>query len=229
MNDLGFGIVDKRSVLIVLFTLGLSKLMFGYDIPIDTSNFVTAFLGLLVLTGFIYATRSIVRLALAACSLVIRIPYDLVANFKNRNIKMRGLRGGILIFILSLSESFVFGFVYPSFLNREWKFGGYYYEPVRLMNFELGVLGALDRLFLIGIAFSTTVPSLAIELRMFGFWGILVMLLIYVLTGTFSFILDDSILRAELQHKELVSAASHPNINFPSTITTVPKTPDYGD
>ena len=35
MNDLGFGIVDRRSVLAVLFTLGLSKLVLGYNIPND--------------------------------------------------------------------------------------------------------------------------------------------------------------------------------------------------
>ena len=230
MGDLGFGIVDRRSVLVVLFILGLSKLLLGYEIPIDTSNFLTAFIGLLVLTGFIYATRSIMRLALTLCVFIIRIPYDFVVDFINRDNKMRGLRGLIIIFFKALKDSFLLGFYYPSFWLKEWKFGYYYYDRrYHGLNIQLGVLGAIDRIFLIGIAFSTTVPSLANELRIVGFWGILAMLFVYVITGTFSFILDDAILKGELQQKEAIEAARNPNINFPSTITTRPEIRDtYG-
>ncbi len=228
MNDLGFGIVDRRSVLVVLFILGLSKLLLGYDIPIDTSNFLTAFIGLLVLTGFIYATRSIMRLALTMCVFIIRIPIDFVVGFINRDKKMRGLRGAVLVSIGSLKDSFLLGFFYPSFLQREWK-SGEFYGRYSSLNIQLGILGAIDRIFLISIAFSTTVPSLANELRTIGFWGILVMLFVYVITGTFSFILDDAILKGELQQKEAIQAARYPNINFPTSITAYPPSRDYGD
>jgi hypothetical protein len=114
---------------------------------------------------------------------------------------------------------------------KEWKFDKYFNNyNNRFTNVQLGVLGALDRIFLIGIAFSSTVPSLANYLRIIGFWGVFIMLFVYVVTGTFSFILDDAILRGELQQEELLSAtrsASHPYINFPSTITTRPESPDY--
>ncbi len=229
MGDLGFGIVDRRSVLVVLFILGLSKLLLGYDIPIDTTNFLTAFIGLLVLTGFIYATRSIMRLALTLCVFIIRIPYDFVVGITHRDKKMRGLRGVILITLQSLKESFLLGFFYPSFILKEWKFQEFYYDRYRSLKIQFGVLGAIDRIFLIGIAFSTTVPSLALKIRTVGLWGIFIMLFVYIITGTFSFILDDAILRGELKQQEAIDAARNPNISFPNTITTRPESRDYGD
>ena len=43
MTDLGFGMADKRSVLIALFVFAMSSIYFQYPLPIDTNNVVRRF------------------------------------------------------------------------------------------------------------------------------------------------------------------------------------------
>ena len=233
MNDLGFGIVDRRSVLVVLFTLGVSKILFGYDLPIDTSNLISAFIGLLVLTGFIYAIRSILRLGLAMFTFLIRLPCELIVNLLKRKQTLRGLRGLLIVSFTSLRNSFLFGFFFPSFIIRDWKYKIYYVEEdysvaSKPFAIQLGALGILDRILLVGIALSATIPSLAGEIKIVGLLGISIMLLVYTVTGSFSFILDDAILRGEIKQQEAIDAARNPNINFPTSITAYPPSRDYG-
>jgi len=229
MSDLGFGIVDRRSVLAVLFALGLSKVFLGYDIPIDTSNFLTAFIGLLLLTGFIYATRSILRLGLTALSFIVRFPYDVISGFVYRGKNLRGLRGVIIVIITSLRDSFLFGFFFPSFVAKDWKYKEYnmeysdYYINSKSFAVQLGALGILDRIILVGISLFATIPVLGEVVKTIGFYGITFMVTIYIVTGSFSFILDDAILKGELKQQEAIDAARNPNITFPSTITTRPE------
>lgn len=65
MTDIGFGLIDRRTVIIVLFTLVLASILFGYQIPVDIQNVGNLFVDLVVLTGYIYLARTIYRLPVA--------------------------------------------------------------------------------------------------------------------------------------------------------------------
>ncbi len=66
MTDIGFGLLDRRTVITVLFTLVLMQLLFGLQIPVDIKNVVQLFIDLVVLTGYIYLARTIYRIPVAA-------------------------------------------------------------------------------------------------------------------------------------------------------------------
>lgn len=231
MTDLGFGLVDRRSILVVLFVLGISHLFLGNQVPIDTSDAFTAFLSLLILTGFIYATRSILRILVTACFAVLRIPYDIVIGFKERKRSERGLRGIIIISTKSILGSFLLGFVYPAFYRRDWKFQ-YQYNGYSVTSRKYGLLGAIDRMLLVGIAYAATVPNLSNQVQTFGFLGVILLILVYIIGGTFTLVLDDAIHKGdterERQHAEVVAAAKNPNISFPRTIYTKEEPKFYG-
>jgi hypothetical protein len=61
MTDIGFGMMDKRSVAAILFALALAGII-GLKIPIDTSSFGALFVDIVLLTGALYAARSMLRL-----------------------------------------------------------------------------------------------------------------------------------------------------------------------
>lgn len=158
MTDLGFDFVDRRSVIVVLFTLGLSYFVIGNPLPIDTSNALSIFLGLLVFTGFIYCARTIPRLCLTLVYFVLRIPFDIATYFFEERTKLRGLRGIILIIGKGVSHSFLFGFQIPNFIFRDWKFR-ISYRDTEITLIPIGILGIIDRLFLIAISYLATIPA----------------------------------------------------------------------
>lgn len=65
MSDIGFGLIDRRTVITVLFTIVLANLLFGMEIPIDTATVGSLFIGLVILTGYLYLVRSAFRLPVA--------------------------------------------------------------------------------------------------------------------------------------------------------------------
>lgn len=230
MTDLGFGLVDRRSIIAVLLTLGLSDLILGYALPVDSSNAVTAFLGLLLLTGFIYGIRSIFRLGLLLGFSVLRMPYDLKRN-RRSDKQIFGLRGWILFFAGVISDTFRYSFVYPAFRVRDWQPQSRDLDrhgfSINASARKYGLLGGIDRIGLIGISVAATIPSLSEMVQLWGAIGIGILIMAYVITGNFTFVLEDAMRKAELerqrQHEELRDAASNPNISFPSVITTKPE------
>lgn len=223
MTDLGFGLVDRRSVLIVLFTLGLSNLVLGYSLPLDVSNALSAFLGLVLLTGFIYGVRSILRIVVLAIFVMLRFPYELFDHFRDLRKRLPGLRGIFLISGRAAKHSFLEGFVEPAFSVRDWRF----YEEREIAYYETkfnrkyGFLGVIDRMLLVGVAFAATMPLLSGYVRLLGVIGTLTLILLYIVTGSFSLVLDDAMKKAELEqqkrHAEAIYAASNPNIGVITT------------
>jgi len=69
MRDLGFGMVDRRTVAAVLFTLVLAQQVLGLQMPINTTDVRQLFVDLVLFTGFLYACRTLVRLPIvvSAC------------------------------------------------------------------------------------------------------------------------------------------------------------------
>lgn len=223
MTDLGFGLVDRRSVIVVLFVLGVSHLFLGNQIPIDTSDAVTAFLSLIVLTGFIYAFRSLLRIGITLCYAVIRLPFDIYQGFKEKDSRQRGLRGFIIVTLSAIKNSFMMGFVVPLFFIRDWKFR-YRMRGYSRTELMFGFLGIIDRLLLVVIAYAATDIKYLNQVQVFGLIGVALMIFIYIISGSFSFVINDAMRQAELeqekQHEEMVAAASNPNISFPKTIYT---------
>lgn len=87
-----------------------------------------------------------------------------------------------------------------------------------------GFLGIIDRLLLVVIAYAATDIKYLNQVQVFGLIGVALMIFIYIISGSFSFVINDAMRQAELeqekQHEEMVAAASNPNISFPKTIYT---------
>ena len=77
MTDIGFGLIDRRTVIVVLFTMVLANAMFGQQLPIDTSTVGSLFLGIVILTGYTYLARSIFRLPLALVGSIMKVVDEL--------------------------------------------------------------------------------------------------------------------------------------------------------
>jgi hypothetical protein len=65
MTDIGFGLIDRRTVILVLITMVLMHLLPGFQIPVDTQNAENLFIGLVLLTGYLYFARTIYRFPVA--------------------------------------------------------------------------------------------------------------------------------------------------------------------
>jgi hypothetical protein len=218
MTDLGFGLADRRSVMVVLFTFLLSNLVFGYSLPIDTTDIVALFANLVVLTGFLLAARTLSRIVLASAYTILRTPFDLYESasheYGSRSVK-DSQRSLWQVLREGLSESFTNGILVPLFDKQDWNWGRY-------PRAVFGILGMMDRLLLIGVAFAATLPTLIPIRQTIGLTGIVLLLLTYVITGRFTFVLKDAFHKAEDDHDELVRAAGHPYVSFPRVIETKP-------
>jgi hypothetical protein len=62
MKDLGFGLVDQRTVIVVLMTALVSHLLLGFAFPIETQSLLSLFIDLFLLTGYLYLVRTFIRL-----------------------------------------------------------------------------------------------------------------------------------------------------------------------
>ena len=205
MKDLGFGLVEQRTVIVVLMTATLCRL-FGLNFPLHTDNILLAFVDLVFLTGYIYIGRSIIRFPFAffigirnafkgyygRLRLYDEYQYKVQVTIRGKNIDFRRL----LIFLATLIEQSI------------WK----------------GFLGFIDRVSLIVITVLVTLPTIGQTLMItVGSIGIVSMLLIFLISGTFSFIVEDALKRSADQHAEeheaqVRAASTHPE--FPRAIET---------
>jgi len=207
MKDLGFGLVDQRSVIVVLMTATLCHIL-GLSFPLHTDNILLAFIDLVFLTGYLYLSRSIIRFPFAffiGIKRTVKKEYDVLRKYYDDGypsfafVRIRGDRRDsrrIFTFLVTLIDQDI------------WK----------------GYLGFIDRLSLITITVLVTLPMLGQSLMTIGgSIGIAMMLLIYLLGGTFSFIVEDALKRsadqrAQEQREFVKAAGNHPK--FPSAIET---------
>ncbi len=159
MKDIGLGILDPYTVVIVLITLVLAQVLFGYQIPLDSTNAMQLFVSLVLFTGYIYATRSLIRLPIAAIRAVIvmnnslRVGYDFAADqngFNRIKRTLKNLWDLISNFHLILGYWFLFILDFSSDDDR----------PRGDSNlFIRYVLAILDRLSLILITAFAVIPT----------------------------------------------------------------------
>ena len=205
MKDLGFGLVEQRTVIVVLMTATLCRL-FGLDFPLHTDNILLAFVDLVFLTGYIYIGRSIVR-----------FPFAFFIGIRKA---VKWDYGG-----LRLYEKYQYNFC-PTIRGKDRDFRRVLIFLATLVdqNIWKGFLGFIDRISLIVITVLVTLPISGQTLMItVGSIGIASMLLIYLTSGTFSFIVEDALKRSADQHAEeheaqVRAASTHPE--FPRAIET---------
>jgi len=186
MNDLGFGMLDKRSVAAILFSLGLAAAL-GLKIPIDTSNVVNLFAGVVLFTGALYAFRSLFRLiAISIFAISKGFRYRLRKGFFGDGPKWVG--GGQRELLLLKMSWYIFDYpyYYSNLASTRDEDNAYLNNPRKIVRF-------LDRLFLVGVVFAACLPTTTQYINVFGILGVSIMLLIYIVRGGFTFVVKDAI------------------------------------
>jgi hypothetical protein len=154
------GIVAPQTVVAVALMLVLTHFAFGYPLPFDTANPTAFVTDLSLFVGYIYLSRTLVRLPIAFV------------------ISIRGARESHQRHGMNWRDSLFDGF-YRGFLDRR--------------RWAVGQLARLDRLALLLMVMGSLTPGLGLFLRTLGgLIGLALMLVVYLMTGTFSFLLDDS-------------------------------------
>jgi hypothetical protein len=244
MTDLGFGLADRRTVMAILFVLLLSTYLLGNPIPVDSSGVVPLLSSLLFLTAYLFALRTIARLGIALCYALLRIPLAVTAAVRakwpdkgepmlhpddtpgSHPRPLASLLGPVERLIRSafklLGETFHDGVYLPLVATRDWTWKEHRYFR------HLPFLGIFDRLVLLGIAYSATLPSLESVRYPIALSGVAGLPVVFVITGRYSLFVKDAFQKTEEDHAELVVAATNPNISFPRVIATRPDTSGFG-
>jgi hypothetical protein len=61
MTDLGYGFIDRRTVVVILITLVVAGAVFGFSFPFTTTTLFSLFVDLVFFTGYLYAARTMFR------------------------------------------------------------------------------------------------------------------------------------------------------------------------
>jgi hypothetical protein len=219
MTDLGFGLADRRSVIVILFTLLLSSIVFGYPFPVDTSSIVHLFIGLSLLTGFIYLARSLSRFLLLTSYFIIRFAFALVSSKNLRHAFLSSYGNAFVKPLLTKDWN------WKAVTSKTWNEYRYRHDvSYHEWEYDLRTLGILDRLCLITIGVIACIPSFNQIRDIVGYLGMGVLILIYVITGHFSLVVKDALKNSEEAHDELVEAAR----SYPDVVYTKEARNDYG-
>lgn len=213
MKDIGLGILDRYTVSIAIITLALCSLVVGLPIPFDTSNAIQLIFSLVFFTGYLYITRSLLRLPVAIVRAVIVVD-ELSGNVGPSYRGFRGIRNRIgnffthlrwnpasnyfasLYYVLQITLNFYddrFDQIYPSRKIARIK-----------SRFQIGVvlLEILDRLSIVALTLLATFPRAMPYVEWIGVIGAVLMLVIFLLRGHFSFMLPDELLK-DKKHDEV--------------------------
>lgn len=218
MKDIGFGLIDRRTVIIVLFTLVLANVIFGYQIPVDIQNVGNLFIGLIVLTGYIYLARTIYRLPVALVFAILVIVKDTKSyqkrkNDGNKSQTLENKRSSFLrkfVVVVAKSIIWVIRFVFvilPLYVfftlsiiftfedTKEHEFISY--MPAKI-NYSSAitiqkVFRILDRIGIVCIAALATIPYFSNLVKIIGVGGLLAMVVIFTFRGDFTALIKDAL------------------------------------
>lgn len=220
MTDIGFGLIDRRTVIVVLFSMVLSQVLWNNQFPIDTTSVSSIFLGLVFLTGYLYLARSIYRLPVALVLSIIFMPSfskDTIAPWPQERLRKLKEDAGQIRFkrfkefalrvILYVGVPLVTLLGIPLFVfyfgkavdqaSKEWGNRDSIREAVIAT-----VFGALDRIGLVAISALATVASFRPVVIELGIIGLILMLAIFVFRGDFSGLIRDILEKQESDAKE---------------------------
>lgn len=184
MTDIGFGMVDKRSVAAILFALVLASVL-GLKIPVDTTSVRGLFADIVLLTGALYLGRS-----------VLRLPVIAIVKIKEHKES------------LSYARWYVYEFAPQAF---------------RPHTGTLRWILMFDRFSLIGLSFLVCLPQIKTYVTFIGAMGLVLMLLVYISTDSFSFLVRDAIDAAQEREEKLTEMTA-----AKVTVTREDRSKDYG-
>lgn len=212
-------LVDRRTILVVIFTMVLCHLLLDLTIPITTSNPVDFFVSVVVLTGYLYFTRTALRFPIAIIlSFSFSMSEELSPKSREEEIReTREIAGKVRRYIHGEKEPFrerllrigrnllryiqvlpIGLFKTAWFLVRFGRIRSSLYISGHRDFFVMFLL-ILDRLGLIAIAGLAAVPVLHPIVISFGMAGLSIMLIAFVFSGRFSAIIQDPLEKQEFE------------------------------
>ena len=218
MTDLGFGLADRRTVVVILFSLVIFHFIFGNPIPIDTTSASSLFVSLILFTGYIFSTRILSRFLIAFIFTIIGFPNSVFKGWRNplktnnrdrlKNIgqEVRGVfRERLYTPLFSRVD---WKWTRIEFLRDEYRDGGFKDQIKIHWQPALGLLGLIDRVCLVGLCYVSTLSSFTSIWQLIGVVGLILLVVVYVLTGRYTFVLKDSLDDADEKHLEILRASS---------------------
>lgn len=197
MKDIGLGILDPYTVIIVFVVLVLAQVLFGHPIPFDLSNASQLFAGLVLFTGYLYAAQSLVRLPIAtiAYRIWIRKTWKLAEEFETDQRGLKRIKRNLQTSGKLLKQSPLFMGYWFLFVTN---FTGEFNEHRKEIGiFASLVIAILDRLFLVLIVFLTVLPQFKAYFQLLAIAGLFLMIVVFVFKGSFVALVNDEIRREE--------------------------------
>ncbi len=223
MKDLGFGILDRRTVIVALLTIVIVNVFFQFGLPIRIGNAGEIFIDLVLFTGYLYLAHSLLRLFVMIFLLLIAILSMRIHDFAwSRNINEMDYEKNVSklkiaiykttsVLIYSIKSIF-FTIVTVPFLV----FSSTDYEA-EIANIEISneimkrptFFRFFERASLIAIVIFATMPNYTIIAKQVGAIGLIVMMLIYLFKGDFSFFVKDQIAEESKEESKTEKTSPH--------------------
>jgi len=250
MSDLDLGIIDRRTVIVAIIIFVLAGLLVQYQIPVNTGDFIQLFIDIALLVGYVYLARSVFRLPLylvlalpSAISFGRIVSDGLLAPHiapdsstsqpqptKPSTSKVRAPVRILTWFLTGVVALVVLPFLLVSFKefrlsNIRVSFGKGKYLWVTL------VLGIIDRLALVAIIFLAAHPVYRTQAQWLGVCGLILMLVVYVIGGSFTYIVRDELdpKKNDTESKEVSVSSSIYDPVFVKIVTESTKYPGIPD
>lgn len=206
MKDIGLGILDRYTVVIVIIVLALSNLVFGLTVPFDTSNATQLIFSLVIFTGYFYLARSIVRLPVAIVTAILVFD-ELMGNVGPSYRGFSGLWNRIVGFFASIWSTPVWIFLTAlltlDFSNPQFDLN---YPSKRIAKIKKSwfaeFLLIIDRLSVVLIAFIVMLKDAQPFVQILGIIGASVLLVFFLFRGHFSALLPDQLLQEIKKEKQ---------------------------
>jgi len=209
MKDLGFGILDRRTIIVTLILIAIANAFFQFDLPVRIDNTGNFFTDLVVMTGYLYLARSLVRVLIVTIYFLISEPFRSAYEFKqsqknneavknNTDSRLKAIIYKIVGMLkYSIKSAYFTILIIPFFI-----FGSSDFEA-RLIEFENAknaiivryatFFRFIERVSLIAIVAFATMPNYKLVAYRAGVIGLLLMMIIYIFKGDFTFIIKDKI------------------------------------
>lgn len=220
MTDIGFGLINRRTVIVVLFTMVISVALLNNQLPISTKSAGELFIDTVLFTGYFIILRSAFRLPFAILyALFIGLNagkntlIEIKDDFSEKSPK--GTWEFTKFFAISVGKllliplGWLLGLPFLLYVFGEWIEKKEFYREIKsssktLQNFvselvspteQFFILLArfIDRVGLVGITLVATMPQFVPLVKTIGALGLFFTILVFLVRGDFSFVIKDSI------------------------------------
>jgi hypothetical protein len=200
MKDIGFGILDRYTVIIVIIVLALANFAFGLEIPLDTSNATQLVFSLVIFTGYLYLARSLVRLPVAIIKATIVVQDTFGTSSRRYQSFWEILLEKVMDFFLYLRYlPFTLYFTFLLILDFSNPQFDKEYPSKRISKIKkrtgfINSLAIIDRLSVILIVIAALLEETKLFVEVLGIVGASMLLLVFLFKGNFSALLQDELL-----------------------------------